>query len=104
MAEGKQESCLNPSETKEEDSGAGDQPRPQAVPETKTRPAMTRRDFLIRGNAGAVAVGVMSGAGFAAGLVSAQTPAPKPPAPAPAAGAVALPAAVTTRLVTLDID
>ena len=104
MAEGKQESCLNPSETKEQDSGACEMPRPQDVPETKTRPAMTRRDFLIRGNAGAVAVGVMSGAGFAAGLVSAQTPAAKPPATAPAAGAVALPAAVTTRRVTLDID
>jgi aerobic-type carbon monoxide dehydrogenase small subunit (CoxS/CutS family) len=88
MAEDKQVGCPNVSEIKESDSGAGEKPRSQ----------LTRRDFLIRSNAGAVAVGVMSGAGFAAGLVSAQN------APPRAAAAAAIPAPVTTRRVTLDID
>lgn len=63
----------------------------------QARPALTRRDFLIRGNAGAVAVGVMTGAGFAATLV------PEPQAARPAA-APPVPAPMTTRKVTLDID
>jgi aerobic-type carbon monoxide dehydrogenase small subunit (CoxS/CutS family) len=37
-----------------------------------TRPAMTRRDFLVGVNAGAVAVGVATGAGFASGLLHGQ--------------------------------
>ncbi len=64
----------------------------------KNRPPMTRRDFLIRSNAGAVAVGVMTGSGFAASL--AQPPAEPPPAASPAPTAVPM----TTRRVTLDID
>ncbi len=73
-------------------------------PDEKTkqdRPAITRRDFLIRGNAGAVAVGVMSGAGFAANLV------PEPqtrPAARPAAPAAPAATPLKTRTVTLDID
>jgi len=37
-----------------------------------TRPAMTRRDFLVGVNAGAVAVGVATGAGFASSLLQGQ--------------------------------
>lgn len=54
MAEGKTPNETQAGERKGSDSG-------EQKPE---RPAITRRDFLIRGNAGAVAVGVMSGAGF----------------------------------------
>ncbi len=57
------------------------------------RPALTRRDFLIRGNAGALAVGVMSGAGFAAMVPEAESaPQATPPDP------------MRTRRVTLDVD
>jgi len=56
------------------------------------RPALTRRDFLIRSNASAVAIGVISGTGFASTLVA-----------EPQAGA-AMAAPVKTRRVTLDID
>jgi aerobic-type carbon monoxide dehydrogenase small subunit (CoxS/CutS family) len=59
------------------------------------RRPMTRRDFLIRSNASAVAVGVMTGSGFAS-LV--QSPSTSPQAPA------AAPSPMTTRRVTLDID
>jgi hypothetical protein len=55
---------------------------------------LTRRDFLIRSNAGAVAVGVMGGAGFAAGLAEAQ---PRPPQ----TGASSNGAGLTTRRVSL---
>jgi aerobic-type carbon monoxide dehydrogenase small subunit (CoxS/CutS family) len=55
---------------------------------------LTRRDFLVRSNAGAVAVGVMTGVGFASTLE--QRPA------APAAPPKTPP--MTTRRVTLDID
>ncbi|MBI4485624.1 MAG: (2Fe-2S)-binding protein [Acidobacteria bacterium] len=60
----------------------------------QTRPTVTRRDFLIKGNAGAVAIGVMTGAGLASGLaqLGAQTPAQPGAAP------------VAKRRVTLDID
>jgi aerobic-type carbon monoxide dehydrogenase small subunit (CoxS/CutS family) len=58
-------------------------------------PPVTRRDFLIRSNAGAVAVGVMTGSGFAAGLAQATA---RPGKPAPAADPI------TTRRVSLDID
>ena len=61
------------------------------------RPALTRRDFLKRSNAGAVAVGVMSGAGFAGTLVEPQARPPAQAAPPPAAPMV-------TRKVTLDLD
>src|SRR5437773_4058305 len=71
---------------------------PESGKTQQVRPPITRRDFLIRSNAGAVAVGVMSGAGFAATLV----PEPQaPPRPAPPA---APPNPVTTRRVSLDID
>jgi len=73
----------------------------QTEPESVTPPersTLTRRDFLIRGNAGAVAVGVMTGAGFAASLAEPQT---RPAAP----GAATIAAApMKTRKVTLDID
>jgi aerobic-type carbon monoxide dehydrogenase small subunit (CoxS/CutS family) len=59
------------------------------------RSTITRRDFLIKGNAGAVAVGVMTGAGFAANLV------PEPQAPVQRTAVVA---PIATRKVTLDID
>ena len=60
---------------------------------------LTRRDFFVRSNAGAVAVGMMTGTGFAASLV--QTPAaPKPAAPKPAA----VPTPLKTKRVSLDID
>lgn len=85
MAEGKQ---FHQPEPTEPDSGT-----PQ-----KARPVITRRDFLIRSNAGAVAVGVMSGAGFAASLVPAQAEPPQVVQPAAAA------APMTKRRVTLDID
>ncbi len=57
---------------------------------------LTRRDFLVQSNAGAVAVGVMTGVGFAATLE--QRPAQAPRAARPPA------APMTTRRVTLDID
>ncbi|MBI3933246.1 MAG: hypothetical protein HY316_01050 [Acidobacteria bacterium] len=88
MADGKQNGCPNSTETQAADTGA---------PE-KARPQLTRRDFLIRSNAGAVAVGVLSGAGFAAGLVEAQ------PAPAQARPATAVSTGLMTRRVSLDID
>ena len=70
-----------------------EQKAPGAAQPQKLRPTMTRRDFLKKGNSGAVAVGVMSGAGFAA-LV-----------PEPATATQSTPAdPVTSRRVTLDID
>ena len=87
MAEDKQVVGPDSAETKEPDTGKCE----------KVRPQLTRRDFLIRSNAGAVAVGVMSGAGFAAGIVSAQTPAARPAAAGVSAGLAA-------RRVSLDID
>ncbi|MBI4454713.1 MAG: (2Fe-2S)-binding protein [Acidobacteria bacterium] len=62
------------------------------------RPLVTRRDFLIRSNAGAVAVGVMTGAGFATSLVQRQPGSPQVVQP-PAA---TIP--LTVRRVTLNID
>ena len=62
------------------------------------RAAITRRDFLIRGNAGAVAVGVMTGAGFAATLV------PEPAQTVQPVTAAVTTAPLRTRKVTLDID
>ena len=65
---------------------------PAAAPRSRV---LTRRDFLARSNAGAVAVGMMTGVTFAATLE--QRPAPVR-ATTPAA------APMTTRRVTLDID
>ena len=70
---------------------------PHSCAPQKTRPEITRRDFLIRSNAGAVAVGVMTGTGFA-GLISP----PSAPAQAPAAASTAVPMKV--RRVALDLD
>lgn len=63
----------------------------------KVRPAITRRDFLIRSNAGAVAVGVMTGTGFAS-LIPSQSAATR--ATPPSSTAVPL----TMRRVALDLD
>ena len=77
--------CSEP-ELREQKAPGSDQPQ-------KGRPTMTRRDFLKRGNTGAVAVGVMSGAGFAALI----------PEPVPATQSTPIDP-VTSRRVTLDID
>ncbi len=57
---------------------------------------LTRRDFLVRSNAGAVAVGVMTGVSFAATLDQRAARPVRPVSPAAAP--------MTTRRVTLDID
>jgi aerobic-type carbon monoxide dehydrogenase small subunit (CoxS/CutS family) len=69
--------------------------------EAGARPSrpLTRRDFLIKGNAGAVAIGVMTGTGLAATLAQ-----PTAPPTASAAPPTTLPASLTRRRVTLDID
>ncbi len=87
MAEDKEPLQAKSTEQQEPQSGS---------PQAGSR--LTRRDFLIRGNAGAVAVGVITGAGLATNLL-AEPQAPQRPAapPAPAAPFV-------TRKVTLDID
>ncbi|MDO8792992.1 MAG: (2Fe-2S)-binding protein [Vicinamibacterales bacterium] len=72
-------------------------PEPETVPE-KGRPRVTRRDFLVRSNAGAAVVGIMTGVGFAATLEQAR------PAVAPAPRPAPLPAPMATRRVTLDVD
>ena len=96
MAEGKEP--LQPKAPEEKEAGPGKA--------EQARPAITRRDFLIRGNAGAVAVGVMTGAGFAATLVpepqTARPATPAAPAAKPAPGSTPNP--ITMRKVTLDID
>ena len=84
MAEGKQVPPSEPKETSEANSC-------KAAPQ---RSAITRRDFF-RSNAGAVAVGVMTGSGFAS-LVGAEPPQAAPPSNGSAP--------VKTRRVTLDID
>jgi aerobic-type carbon monoxide dehydrogenase small subunit (CoxS/CutS family) len=79
-------------------------PPQQATPEDQPpvqegRPpsrVLTRRDFLVRSNAGAVAVGVMSGITFAATLDQ-QSPRPAKPQQPSAAP-------MKTRQLTLDID
>src|SRR5438105_3781979 len=63
------------------------------------RPAITRRDFLIRSNAGAVAVGMATGGIATAVAAAAQTA--KPATPAKSA---TLPAPLSRRRVSLDID
>ncbi len=69
-----------------------------ATPSTVPHPHVTRRDFLIRSNAGAVAAGIVTGVGFASTLEQGSGARPATPKPPPAA------AAVTARRVTLDID
>ena len=86
MAEGKDP---NPTEAKERQQAGSCDPKPE-------RPAITRRDFLIRGNAGAVAVGVMSGAGFASTLIS------EPAEAAPKQSDPIDP--IRTRTLTLNVD
>ncbi len=84
------------------DEMAKDKQFPQAEPDSGTpqqpRRVITRRDFLIQGNAGAVAVGVMAGTGFAASLVQPAVAAPQAAQPAAAADPVSM------RQVSLDID
>ncbi len=86
MAEGKDPNQTELNERKEPESC-------ERIPAT---PAITRRDFLIRGNAGAVAVGVMSGAGFASTLI------PEPVEARPQQADPIDP--IRSRRVTLDID
>jgi aerobic-type carbon monoxide dehydrogenase small subunit (CoxS/CutS family) len=88
MAEGKQ--FPQPTSTEQIEPNEGATP--------KAKPQLTRRDFLIRSNAGAVAVGVMGGAGFAASLVPAQA------APPQAAQSSAALSPLKTRRLTLDVD
>ena len=75
-------------EQAEPDPGTGEQPRR----------LITRRDFFVRSNAGAVAVGVFTGAGFAASVPQRQAETPQVAQPATAVVPVKM------RRVTLDID
>ena len=74
----------------------------QAEPDPDTgeqpRRLITRRDFFVRSNAGAVAVGVFTGAGFAASVPQRQAETPQVAQPATAVVPVKM------RRVTLDID
>ena len=66
------------------------------------KPSLSRRDFLKRSNAGAVAVGVMTGAGFTSALIE---PAEAQVAAKPAAAnATAPPPSLKSRKLTLNID
>jgi aerobic-type carbon monoxide dehydrogenase small subunit (CoxS/CutS family) len=65
----------------------------------KPRPPLSRRDFLIKANAGAVAVGVATGAGFASRLLADETKTSH----AAAVGPVKT-RALSRRRVTLNID
>jgi len=76
---------------------SNEQNEPDSSKPQKGRSQLTRRDFLIKSNAGAVAVGVMSGAGFAASLAQ------RPAAPRPAAQ-TSTAAGLKMRRVTLDLD
>ena len=87
MAEGDKPLEPEPTQPAEPDSGT-----------PKARVPVTRRDFLIRSNASAVAVGVMTGTGFAASLVHASARPAEPPQRAPTA------VPVTMRRVSLDLD
>jgi aerobic-type carbon monoxide dehydrogenase small subunit (CoxS/CutS family) len=80
-----------------EDSKPPDVLAPDAAPDPSLTPRpLTRRDFLVRSNAGAVAVGMMTGVSLAATLDQ------RPAQPARPASPTAAP--MTTRRVTLDID
>src|SRR5689334_15026076 len=75
--------------------------RPEGSPEGKEdKPGISRRDFLKRSNAGAVAVGMMTGAGFTSALVE---PAEAQVAAKPLAAA-APPASLKSRKIMLDVD
>lgn len=90
MAESKE--FLPPQSTEQVETDSGT-PR-------KKRPVITRRDFLAKTNTGAVAVGLATGTGFAAALLA-------PPAKATETAPpkrTAVPEAIKTRRVTLDID
>ncbi|MBI4537930.1 MAG: (2Fe-2S)-binding protein [Gemmatimonadetes bacterium] len=91
MAEG--EKFLPPERTEQDEPDSG-------TPEA--RPPVTRRDFLMRSNAAAVAVGVMTGTGFAASLAWARAR----DAAEPSTGAQPSPlaAGATMRRVALGID
>ncbi len=88
-------------------------PEPEKEKDTAasaSRSGFTRRDFLIRANASAVAVGLATGVGFASTLApeaAATTPAPapqgKPNTPAGRAAPVKTPS-LSLRRVTLSID
>jgi aerobic-type carbon monoxide dehydrogenase small subunit (CoxS/CutS family) len=68
----------------------------------KPASGLSRRDFLKRSNAGAVAIGVVTGAGFTSAVVEpaeAQVAAKPAPTNAPAG-----PASLRSRKLTLDID
>lgn len=70
-----------------------EQRRKSKPDEAKSRPELTRRDFLVRGNAGALAIGVMGGTGFAAMIPEPETaPQTDPIDP------------VRMRRVSLDVD
>lgn len=74
---------------------------PESDNPKEAKPLLTRRDFFVRSNAGAVAVGMMTGTGFAASLIQAPAaPSKAVPPPKPAA----VPPPIKTRRVTLDID
>jgi aerobic-type carbon monoxide dehydrogenase small subunit (CoxS/CutS family) len=73
---------------------------PDTTTPRQPRPPITRRDFLIRSNSGAVAIGVATGTGFAASLLAPEAQATETAAPKRAA----IPAPVTSRRITLDID
>jgi aerobic-type carbon monoxide dehydrogenase small subunit (CoxS/CutS family) len=69
-----------------------------AAPDAEAPRRLTRRDFLIRGNAGAVAAGVVSGTGFATTLF-------EPPAEAEPRPQESLPLdPVRSRRVSLSVD
>jgi len=74
----------------------------ESTPETgktKTQKTITRRDFFIRSNAGAVAIGLATGTGFAAVLAE-----PQAKSASAAAKPASIPDGLSTRRVTLNID
>jgi aerobic-type carbon monoxide dehydrogenase small subunit (CoxS/CutS family) len=86
---------------KPQSDGEGRQPATEGSAPATGKPLVTRRDFLIKGNAGAVAMSVMAGTGFAATLE--QQSAPRKPAQQATATAPAA-APLSTRTLTLDVD
>ena len=97
MAEGKRFWLFQSDGPKEAPQGATGPGEANSSKSPKERPALTRRDFLARSQAGAIAVGVMTGTGFTS-LVQAEPPQQAPPS-ADGAGEP-----VRTRRVTLEID
>jgi aerobic-type carbon monoxide dehydrogenase small subunit (CoxS/CutS family) len=79
--------------TQPESTGESSAGSESSAPE-QFRPLITRRDFLVGMGAGAVGVGIIAGAGFAATQGGRQVPAPQPAVPAgPGGPAVAVPPA-----------